>query len=85
MIEAASGSQNILCVTYDSFDLPEGFRLTDVSWAYHASQVAGLIVVGILAALLDDEEASGRLRAEDKADLVRYVERFIGSMTSRWP
>jgi hypothetical protein len=81
MIEEASREQNILCVTYDTFDLPDRFKLDDATWVYHAEQVARLLVVGILARLVDDEEAVDRLDKTQKDHLGTYVERFVGSMT----
>jgi hypothetical protein len=81
MIEDASREEAILCVTYDSFDLPERFKLEDATWAYHAEQVARLLVVGILARLIDDSDAVERLDRTQKERLGAYVQRFLGSMT----
>ena len=81
MIEDASRSQDILCVTYDTFDLPERFHLDDATWAYHAAQIARLITVGILARLVDDKEAVDQLDKEQKEQLTAFVGRYLSSMT----
>ena len=81
MIEDASRSENILCVTYDTFSLPEKFQLRDATWDYHAEQVARLILVGILAKLLDDPNSVGGLSKHSKSQLGIFVQKFLGSIT----
>jgi hypothetical protein len=81
MIEDASRAENIPCVTYDTFDLPDRFKLADATWDYHTEQIARLVVVGILAHLLDNEDAVARLGKTSKEQLGIYVHRFLGSMT----
>jgi hypothetical protein len=83
MIEEASAGQNILCVTYDAFDLTDRFKLSDATWDYHAEQVARLVVVGILSRLIDDDEAVARLSKTEKKQLGEFVEHFVGSMTEQ--
>jgi hypothetical protein len=81
MLEDASQEQRILCITYDSFDLPDRFRIEDATWDYHATQVVRLLVVGILAALLDAPSLAERLDGRDKRHLRYYVDEFVGSMS----
>ena len=81
MIEDASGAQEILCVTYDTFELPERFRIEDATWAYHVEQVARLVTVGILAKLVDNRPAVDALTKEQKLQLSGFIHRFLGSMT----
>lgn len=81
MIEDASQQENILCLTYDTFDLRDRFKLSDATWEYHVEQVARLILVGVLAHLVDNEPALDAIDKDSKAHLGVYVHRFLGSMT----
>lgn len=83
MIEDASRGANILCVTYDTFELPERFKLADASWEYHAEQIARLLIVGILAHLLDNKTSVERLDKTSKEFLGIYIQRFLGSLTEK--
>jgi isochorismate hydrolase len=73
MIEEASQHENILCLTYDTFDLRDRFKLSDATWEYHVEQVARLILVGVLAHLVDNEPALDAIEKDSKAHLGVYV------------
>ena len=51
MIEDRSAElQDFLCISYDKFEQPSGFRLEQATWAYHMNQVCRLILIGVASA-----------------------------------
>jgi hypothetical protein len=77
---AATG--DFLCVTYDKFDQPAGFRLADVSLAYHINQICRLIVVGLLLKIDESPELVDRLSEHQKQLLKFQVKRFLGTLSA---
>lgn len=82
MIEAASIRRgDFLCVTYDRFDQPTGFRTADADLNYHLNQICRLILLGVLLRLEEDESLVELLTSQQK-DLLKFqVQRFLGSLS----
>jgi hypothetical protein len=84
IIETASPDLNFLCVTYDTFDQPSGFRVEDSTLAYHLNQLCRLILVGLLMALdRNPDELALRLTIQQKTVLKAGVARFLGSLSAQ--
>lgn len=82
MIEAASETDNFLCVAYDRFDPPPGGDLSLATWEYHVTQICRLITVALLAALEQEPERSDRLSEQQKRVVKFCANHFLSKLTA---
>jgi len=83
MIEKHSNSDpSFMCITYDTFDLPEGFKPEDATWAYHIAQVNRLLLMAILVTLETSDASIDSLTEQQKRFLKFGIERYLGTLSA---
>lgn len=77
MIEKSSEQGKFLCISYDRFMLPEGFRLAHATLDYHLNQICTLLLLAILANLEGRTENMPAFSTVDKSVLKYQIDRFL--------
>ena len=83
MIEdQARDSGTFMCISYDHFDQPAGFKAKDANLAYHLNQVCRLILLSILVHLEENPHTADFLTKQDRNLLKVQVDHFVGSLSA---
>jgi hypothetical protein len=84
MIEKHSlANSDFMCITYDSFETPDGFRPENATWEYHINQINRLLLIAILVSIDELEGAAEYLSEPQKQFLKAGVERYLGSLSAQ--
>lgn len=84
MIEEESvRSGTFLCVTYDYFEQPPGFRVEQADLPYHLNQICRLVLLGVLLRLEEQPYLVDNLTSFQKGILKYQVGRFLGSLSAQ--
>jgi len=70
-----------LCVTYNQFELPSGFKLENADLAYHLAQISRSILLAILIELDETPELAERISDQQKQLLKYLVKERLGSLS----
>lgn len=84
MIEKAATSEEVgrfLCVTYDTFILPNAFSIENASTDWHLTNIIKLIIVALLIASDEVEKADLPLNADQKNALAKTASYFLSELT----
>jgi hypothetical protein len=75
-------SESFLCVTYDKFDIREGFKLKDADLPYHLINICRLLLIAVLSELESNPEKISALDDHKKTVLKYQVQKFLGELSS---
>ena len=78
----SSETESFLCITYEKFELPGGFRLENADLAYHLAQVCRALLIAILIEIDERPEAAGELTLHQKQVLKHGTQRFLGTLSA---
>ena len=84
MIEKASNDPSarpFLCITYDSFLLPEAFKLAAASSEWHLTNICKLVSVALLVQVSSRDDEDIQLSADQKNTLAKIAVTFLSQMT----
>ncbi|MEI7608120.1 MAG: hypothetical protein WCJ64_12130, partial [Rhodospirillaceae bacterium] len=82
MIEKASMGGAFLCVTYDDFPTPAGFKLGDSDLDYHIKNICTILLIAILIHLDRHPDRVEALSHSDKELVKHQIQRFLGTLSS---
>jgi hypothetical protein len=74
--------ESFLCVTYDKFELPAGFKLGNADLAYHLAQVSKVVLLALLVELDERPQVAASLSNHQKGILKFGATHFLGAMSA---
>jgi len=82
-IESESrNSDEFLCVSYEKFDVREGFKASDADLPYHLNNICRLLLVAALSELESKPELVSELDTHKKTILKYQAQNFLGKLSS---
>jgi hypothetical protein len=83
MVENESTSTlTYLCVTYESFDLPARFNISDADAEFHLAKICRAVLVAILIHLDQNATLYARLTSGDKEAIKWQIKHLLGTISS---
>lgn len=82
MIEERAASGEFLCLTYDKFDQPAGFKAEAATLSYHLKQICRLLLLGILLKLDDEPGFVDFIDKRQRALLKTSTMKLLGSISA---
>ncbi len=70
----------IFCITYDSFQTPQGFKLSSVNSDWHLSRIVQRFLGGVCA-LIEDGHGTNLSKA-DKRTIAYCIEKYLGKLSA---
>jgi hypothetical protein len=83
MVESESRkSDEFLCVSYERFDMREGFKVSDTDLPYHLNNICRLLLVATLSELESNPHKISGLDTHKKTILKYQTQRFLGELSA---
>ncbi|MGB3210315.1 MAG: hypothetical protein WBB19_06380 [Desulforhopalus sp.] len=75
-------SNDFLCVSYEKFDIREGFKASDADLPYHLNNICRLLLVAALSEIESNPAKVSNLNTHKKTVLKYQVQKFLGGLSS---